>query len=324
MIKTLLKGTSILALICLILFGSYYLFNKNHEGNNKKAEPIVSANSKQKNLSSTSIKAADNQNTVENTTVQDEDVQANNQSSTDNVENHDLDSVTLDAHIVPQIINNTYPDDGKKVICLTFDDGPSTTVTPQILDVLNKYNVKATFFLIGSNIEKNDTSKSIVAQTANDGHSLGNHTYSHTTDYNIPTSLYYKNAINIDLYFSELEHTYNIMKQIIGQDFKSRIIRMPGGHMTRVHQNSANLDKFDQKLQEDGLVSIDWNCSDLDTVPTTKTADQIVQNTISYIGNKEKVILLMHDTYGKEETAKALPRIIEYYKARGYEFERIK
>lgn len=265
--------------------------------------------------------AVTNQTAPLNTTA---DAQIINENVNNSAQEEDLSNVTIDAAEVQKIINKTYVDDGKKIACLTFDDGPSTTVTPVILDVLNRYNVKATFFLIGKNIEKNETSMDLVEQMALSGHSIGNHTYTHECRPDVPTSLYYKNLINIDRYFTELDMTNNLLKKILGQDFSSRIIRMPGGHMTRVHTGTPNLKQFDEKLQQSGLFYIDWNAYDIDAEGGPKTADQLVKNTIATVGNKEKVILLMHDTYGKEETAKALPRIIEYLKTRGYEFKRIK
>lgn len=327
----LLKVISFFIFFCLSFFIIIYGFkvildlnNKVHATDQNSNINLVKNKVKQKGLTMTPISTADNQKTSANTSSIHDDFQSDNQPKASESEDQELSKCTIDAELVPKIINNTYVNNGKKIACLTFDDGPSTTVTPKVLEVLKKYNVKATFFLIGSNIDKSQTSMDLVWQTAYDGNSIGNHTYSHITDYNLPDSLYYKNAINIDRYFSELDHTNNLLKKIIGQYYSTRIIRMPGGHMTRVHQNSANLDKFDEKLQQNALVSIDWNCSDLDTTPGLHTADQLVQNTISYVGNKQNVVLLMHDTYGKEETAKALPRIIEYLKSRGYEFKRIK
>lgn len=292
-------------------FSAIFVHSKNVQAvKEKKNVPLIYANKDKGNLTSTVTNTNTNQTTQS--------------SKTDTTENQALDNVTFDAAQVPKIINKTYLNDGKKIACLTFDDGPSTTVTPQILDVLDKYNVKATFFLIGSNIEKGDTSLDLVWQIAHNGHSIGNHTYSHECRKDVPTSLYYKNVINIDRYFMELDQTNTVLKIILGQDFSTRIIRMPGGHMTRVHAGTPNLKQFDERLQQNGLISIDWNAYDIDAEGSPKTANQLVQNAIASVGNKEKVILLMHDTYGKEETAKALPRIIEYLQRRGYEFKRIK
>lgn len=76
--------------------------------------------------------------------------------------------------------------DGKKVVYLTFDDGPSETVTPQILDILKKEDVHATFFLIGKYIDKDQASKDLVKREFDEGNAIGNHTYSHDYNYLYP------------------------------------------------------------------------------------------------------------------------------------------
>lgn len=335
----------------LILFNtinSTFLHNKNT--NTKKNVALVTPNihEKSKNdfikqdMPSTKIDNAikvkdkmhqnSSSGSATNKSTSNTDIATNNNSSTTNEAQPDsskasqttMDTDSFDAELVPKVINKTYVNDGKKVACLTFDDGPSTTVTPNILDVLNKYNVKATFFLIGNNIDKNETSMNLVKQLLHNGHSIGNHTYTHEASFDNPSSLYYRNTINIDRYFTELDQTNNSLKRILGKNFYSRIIRMPGGHMTRVHSGTPNLNAFDEKLRQNGIINIDWNAYDIDAEGPPKLANQLVKNAIASIGNKEKVILLMHDTYGKEETAKALPFIIEYLKAHGYEFKKIK
>ena len=69
--------------------------------------------------------------------------------------------------------------DGKKVAYLTFDDGPSTTNTPEILKVLDKYNVKGTFFVLGTSLKDNTKAQEILKTIAGSGHAIANHTYSH-------------------------------------------------------------------------------------------------------------------------------------------------
>nr|WP_244310763.1 polysaccharide deacetylase family protein [Paenibacillus ottowii] len=72
---------------------------------------------------------------------------------------------------------------GKKVVYLSFDDGPSITVTPKILDILKEENVKATFFLVGKAVEENEVTKKITKRLIREGHAIGNHTYSHDYGY---------------------------------------------------------------------------------------------------------------------------------------------
>lgn len=226
---------------------------------------------------------------------------------------------TYDAEKVSRMLQNNFESDGRKIVFLTFDDGPSTTVTPQILDILKDNDIKATFFLLGSNIESNAESKKLVSRILEDGHAIGNHTYTH--DLKI---IYPGNKVNSDKYMEEVRETNNAISNIIGKEFKTRITRMPGGYMSRKYYKDPNLDTFNAVLRENDMYSIDWNAYDGDAEGGWKNAKQLVQEVKDTVGNKEKVILLMHDTYGKEETAKALPEIIRFLKDYGYEFRTIK
>lgn len=226
---------------------------------------------------------------------------------------------SYDVEKVSEILQNNFQSDGKKIAFLTFDDGPSTTVTPQVLDILKSNDVKATFFLVGSNIERNGQSKSLVARILQDGHAIGNHTYTH--DLKI---LYPGNKVDPNKYMEEVTETNNAISGVIGQDFKTRATRMPGGYMSRVYYKDPNLSAFNAVLKENNMYSIDWNAYDGDAEGKRKNAEELLQEVKNSVGNKEKVVLLMHDTYGKEETAKALPEIIKYLKDQGYEFRTIK
>lgn len=209
--------------------------------------------------------------------------------------------------------------DGKKVVYLTFDDGPSETVTPQILDTLKAENVHATFFLIGKYIDKDDASKNLVKREVDEGNALGNHTYSHNYNY-----LYPNNKISLENCMSDFEKTSQSLKNIFGQDFTIRAVRFPGGQMTWDKKDPQGAVAMDNALHEKDLHQVDWNALSGDAEGGAKNAEQLTQEAIKTIGKREKVILLMHDTYGKEETAKALPGIIKYLKEQGYEFKILK
>ncbi|MBV7271449.1 polysaccharide deacetylase [Clostridium sp. PL3] len=216
---------------------------------------------------------------------------------------------------VKDILDNKGKNDGEKIVFLTFDDGPSVTVTPKILDVLKNYNVKATFCLIGKEINASEGSKNLVKRIFKEGHALANHTYSHNLK-----SLYPQNKTDVEYFMEEVEKTNSAIKSIVGQDFNTRVLRMPGGYMSRKYYSDPNLEEFNAKLEEKGMYSIDWNAYDFDSEGSKKYAAELLNEVIKSVGAKEKVVLLMHDTYGKEETAKALPQIIEYLKRQGYEF----
>jgi peptidoglycan/xylan/chitin deacetylase (PgdA/CDA1 family) len=238
----------------------------------------------------------------------------NNEAKSDNKENQSTDaslnkesnSEVEDAAFVENYLNQQMkgqkPDgaDGKKVVYLTFDDGPSETVTPQILDTLKAENVHATFFLIGKYIDKDEASKNLVKREFEEGNAIGNHTYSHNYDY-----LYPSGKINLANCMSDFEKTNQALKNVLGQDFTTRAIRFPGGQMTWDKKDPKGAEDMDKALHDKDLHQIDWNSLSGDAEGKPKNAEQLTQQVIQTVGKREKAIILMHDTYGKEETAKA-------------------
>ena len=253
---------------------------------------------------------------------------SNNQSENEtdsNVLKTESNSEVENAAFVEKYLNQQMkgqmPDgaDGRKVAYLTFDDGPSETVTPQILDVLKAENVHATFFLIGKYIDKDQASKDLVKREFDEGNAIGNHTYSH--DYNY---LYPNGKINLERCMSDFEKTSQVLKNILGKDFSTRAVRFPGGQMTWDKKDPSGAEAMDKALHDKDYHQIDWNALSGDAEGAPKKAEQLKQELIKTVASRQKAIILMHDTYGKEETAKALPGIIEYLKGQGYEFKIIK
>lgn len=187
------------------------------------------------------------------------------------------------------------------------------------MDVLKDNNIKATFFTVGKNIDSNNSNKNLIKRISEEGHAIANHSYSHNLK-----KLYPNNKLDVNAFITELEKTNNILKDILGQDFNARAIRMPGGYMSRVYYKDPNLNEFNEKLKERDMYSIDWNAYIFDAEGKKKTAPELVEAFKNSVGTQEKIVLLMHDTYSKEETAKALPAIIDYLKSNGYEFQIIK
>ena len=204
--------------------------------------------------------------------------------------------------------------DGKKVVYLTFDDGPSETVTPKILDILKAENVKATFFVLGNSIDSSEESKNILKREVSEGHSIGNHTYSHNYSY-----LYSNRIINVENFMDDIEKANKSIKAVLGEDFVVRAIRFPGGYMSWKDKDGIN-----DILKEKGYYHIDWNSLSKDAEGGYKSSEQLLEEVKSSVSGREKAVILMHDNYGKEETAKALPEIIDYLKEQGYEFRTIK
>lgn len=244
-----------------------------------------------------------------------------NDTSIDKESNSSTEDVAYLEKYIEQQIKGQMPDgaDGKKVAYLTFDDGPSVTVTPQILDILKAENVHATFFLIGKYVDKDDASKALVKREISDGNAIGIHSYSHDYNYLFPNG-----KINLENCMSDFDKTDKAIKNVLGQDFSTRAIRFPGGQETWSKKDPQGAETVDKALHEKDLHQIDWNALSGDAESGHKDAAALTQEAIKTIGNREKALILMHDTYGKEQTAKALPAIIEYLKQQGYEFKIIK
>ena len=235
--------------------------------------------------------------------------------------NSEVEDAAFVEKYLDQQMKGQMPDgaDGKKVVYLTFDDGPSETVTPQILDILKAKNVHATFFLIGQYIDKDQASKDLVKREFDEGNAIGNHTYSHNYDY-----LYANRKINLENCMSDFEKTSQSLKKILGQDFSIRAVRFPGGKMTWYKMDSSGAETMEKALHDKDYHQIDWNALSGDAEGAPKNAEQLKQEVIKTVAGRQKAIILMHDAYGKVETAKALPEIIEYLKSQGYEFKIMK
>lgn len=215
---------------------------------------------------------------------------------------------------------DTVPDPAKKVY-LTFDDGPNSHFTGLILDVLKNNGVKATFVVVGSNIEKNPE---VFQRILHEGHSVVNHTFGHDYD------LIYQSP---EAFLADLVRCEQAIAALGGNS--NKIFRAPGG------PSQLNGSFYDY-LQHNGYNSLDWNVSSADTDPNGVSAEQIIANVKNGVINMENMektpIILMHDgteinlhlenpgqaveNYIRSRTSDvaALPEIIEFLKSRGYTF----
>lgn len=191
---------------------------------------------------------------------------------------------------------------GRKVF-LTFDDGPSSKVTNEILDILEKNDVKATFFLIGNKIEGNEE---IVKRIYDGGNSIGLHTYTHKFD-----SIY----CDENKFIKEMMDCRNEINKVIG--ISPNIIRFPGGSCSRFSESGL------KKLHEDNFRIYDWNLDTTDGFNENLSPNELYKKATNGIDKLYNITLLMHCTDKNENTCQALPKIIEYYKAQGYEFATI-
>lgn len=198
-----------------------------------------------------------------------------------------------------------YKSDGKKVVYLTFDDGPSTNNTPKILDILKKFNVKATFFVIGQNAEQN---KDLIKREISEGHVVGNHTYTHDMHY------VYSDP---KVFINDLDKCNNVLKSIIGSKYSLKLIRFPGGSF------GQRLAPFRQGVKKAGYHYVDWNDLTGDAEHNSVPVSSLISKVKTY-GNQEHLVILMHDAPAKVTTVQALPQVIEYFKAKGYSFETLK
>ncbi len=191
----------------------------------------------------------------------------------------------------------------KKIAYLTFDDGPSSKVTPQILDTLKQYDVKGTFFIIGKNAEQYPE---LVKRAYEDGHGIANHSYSH--DY----SYLYSSTEN---FINDMKKNEEVMKSIISTDYKTDIIRFPGGS----HGDKKN--PYKEAAVNHGYRYFDWNALNGDAEGKSFPKEHLVNRLKETTQGQKELVVLMHDMGGKQTTADALPEIIEFLKSEGYEFD---
>ena len=184
---------------------------------------------------------------------------------------------------------------GYKKIYLTFDDGPGPN-TDEILDILDKYNVKATFFVVrrdGRNYEK------LYQRIVEDGHSLGMHSCTHV----------YKDLYqSVETFREDTKQLRDFLYLVTGVE--SDIYRFPGGSSNNV--SKIGMQPFADELSKEGIVFFDWNISSQDASAIPPTKDQIVRNVTHELSECNEAIILFHDLDEKHATVEALPEIIEY------------
>ncbi len=188
-----------------------------------------------------------------------------------------------------------------KTVCLTFDDGPSIETTPKILDILDRYQIKATFFVIGSNALKYSD---ILKRTYASGHVIGNHTFSHDINY---FSIQPRNMVD-DFYKGEAA-----IKTIL-PNYNLKLARIPGGSL-RWNVSYRNA------VKAAGFHAVDWNCLTRDAEGINVPSKTLFENVKRTAVKQQNLIILMHDSAGKETTLESLPEIIDYLKTQGFVFK---
>lgn len=194
----------------------------------------------------------------------------------------------------------------KKRIYLTFDDGPSAN-TDRILDILKKYNIKATFFNMRP--QRKEYLKG-QKRAYEEGHTIGIHTVNH--DYE---QLY----SSFDAWRGDILGEHDALYKELGID--SKFYRFPGGSSnTLAKQYGTDIKKCIVWLNENGYKYFDWNSENGDGRGASRTVNQAYENVMSQIGDYGDYDVLMHDATNKNTTVEALPLIIEALKNKGFTF----
>lgn len=274
------KGVLIVCVICLIITTCLLIINsisKIKQGSIAKANNIPHVNL---------VKTAKNN-----------DKKDKQDASIDKRENKIPIGTDMDSNISRLSIK------GQKVAYLTFDDGPSSNVTPKILNILDNYDIKATFFVIGQMAEAN---KDVLIREKAEGETIGNHTFTHNYKY------IYGSPKNLIDDFNKCSET---IKDILGKDYDIKYARFPGGSFGK------KLETYRDATEKAGYSFIDWNCIDGDgegnNISPKILLEKIKQTSI----RKKTLVVLLHDASTKSTTVQALPNIIEYLKSQGYIFK---
>jgi peptidoglycan/xylan/chitin deacetylase (PgdA/CDA1 family) len=267
----------------------------------------------------TNVSAQDSKEII--TSISEDAITDENMIATSKVNMRDIKFPTLSVNgqqfatdgkiISEKLTNYDFYNNGEKVVYLTFDDGP-TKYTKDILEVLKKYNIRATFFPTGTAIENGGKElQEVLKESYTYGNSIGNHTYSHSY-----SELYPNGNLNLDAFNNDIERNLQLLKNAIGKDFETNIVRCPGGF-----SSWGNMNILDEQFKENGVASIDWNAITGDTSKKNTDVNSMLSTAVETSLDKNLVVLLMHET--NQLTPEYLDKIIKYYHSNGYTFKTI-
>lgn len=204
-------------------------------------------------------------------------------------------TVVVTDHPVQEYVENP-----QKIIYLTFDDGPGP-YTAQLLDILSKYHVKATFFVVNTGYI------SLVQRIAAEGHTVALHTATHK---------FREVYASEDAYFADLTTIQTVVKEFTGVE--SKILRFPGGSSNTISSfNRGIMTRLTKLVKEQGFRYFDWNVDSGDAGGATSRW-QVTNNVINGIGNKQIAVVLQHDIKGY--SVEAVEDIIVWGLENGYTF----
>ena len=189
---------------------------------------------------------------------------------------------------------------GQTMVYLTFDDGPSSN-TAAILDVLQAYDVKATFFVIG---KTQPQYASLYQRIVDEGHTLGMHSFSHKYD-----EIY----ASEDAFWEDLSRLQEFLYDTT--EVWPRFYRFPGGSSNQV--SSIDIGGLARELTQQDIYYLDWNVSGGDATNKELTPRQIADNVVRDVKKYKTAVVLLHDTNDKTATVEALPLMIEELQGSG-------
>ncbi len=216
---------------------------------------------------------------------------------------------------MPRLIKWFYPNylwdkkrecKGKRLLYLTFDDGPVPEATPWVLEILEKYNAKATFFLIGDNIEKHPE---IFQDVLRSDHRLGNHTYNHLNGRKTDILVYMKNIFKTD---QKIEETIKKVAPDLYSNYQkeTKLFRPPYGQLEKKQARLIRKEHYSIVLYD--TLAYDWN----QQINGEKCTENVLNNA------ENGSIVLFHDSLKAFENLKVtLPRVLDHFSARGYDFK---
>lgn len=188
---------------------------------------------------------------------------------------------------------------------LTFDDGPSQNAMT-VMDILDAYGIKATFFMNG---EESDLAAQVYSRVIEDGHVLANHTYSHS---------YQRIYQSWEGFYEDIRQMENCVRAQTGYEV-AKIVRFPGGSNSG-GGDAALMNEIKTQLTNLGYQYVDWNVSGEDAIHSRVSGSQIYRNIVRYVKDKNVAVILLHTTDRTNATVQVLPDIIDYLLREGYSF----
>ncbi|RLJ65695.1 peptidoglycan/xylan/chitin deacetylase (PgdA/CDA1 family) [Lacinutrix venerupis] len=207
---------------------------------------------------------------------------------------------------IPYIIKRIFPNyvwdfsSNKKILYLTFDDGPTPEITQWTLNTLKKYNAKATFFCIGNNVIKYPD---IIKNILEEGHSIGNHTQDHVKGWKTSTKNYLENVLKAE----------TIIKNELKEKQQLKLYRPPFGQLKN-SQGKAII-QLGYKIIMWSVISFDWEHK--------ITKAQCLENVISKASKKNNIIVFHDSVKASRNMMYALPKVLEHFSKEGYVFKAI-